>query len=427
MRQSFLVFSLVITMMSCKQQTTSRPEIQALDSGAAETTAPYFSQDNHGNPVISYSEMNDDDSLYRLKYAVYNPKERGFSEAVVVPGSEGLSIAPESMGKVAFKSDGAIIALFGKRFEQEKNPFAGAIYFSSSADNGKTWAKPSFLHSDTAHVYGRGFFDITRLKNGQVAAVWLDGRFGKSIQGSALFYASTRGKEGFGPDKCLEKGTCECCRTDLLADPSGNLHLAYRSILYPNQLMGKQVRDMVYRTSSDNGETFSPAETISEDNWAIEGCPHSGPSLAVQNNMVTAVWFTAAGGPGIYTASSTGKGKFRGRNLLSGVGRHPQMAVLLDGGLAIVSEELAGAEPEMPAKMNHAAGGMQMNHTPAVASKIVFKTLAPGGGAPTTLDITDGLHADHHAVLTVMKDGLLIAWVRTENGRSSIHYSMIDL
>src|SRR5690606_8917479 len=124
------------------------------------------------------------------------------------------------------------------------------------------------------------------------------------------------------------------------------------------------------------------------------------------------VWFTAAGGPGIYTASSSGAGKFRGRNLLSSTGRHPQMTVLPDGGLAIVSEELAGAEPQMPAKMNHAAGGMQMNHTPAVASKIVVKTLAPGGGTPTTLDITDGLHADHHAVLTVMKDGLLVAWVR---------------
>lgn len=427
MKQSFLVLSVVLTMISCNQQTGSQPEVQALNSGTVEATAPYFSQDSRGNPVLAYSEMNTKDSLYRLKYATYSPAARVFNEPVLVPGSVGLSVAAESMGKLAFKSDGTVVALYGKRFEQEKNPFAGAIYFTSSVDHGKSWTVPRFLHSDTAHVYGRGFFDVTRLKDGQLAAVWLDGRFGKSIKGSALFYATTRGNEGFSREKCLEKGTCECCRTDLLTDQAGNLHLAYRSILFPNQLMGKQVRDMVYRVSRDNGETFSAAETISKDNWAIEGCPHSGPSLAVQNNAVTATWFTAAGTPGIYTSTLPGQGKFSGRNLLSSAGRHPQMAVLPDGRTAVVSEEIEGAEPQMPAKMNHAAAGMQMNHTAAVASKIVLKTLPPGGGTPGTLDITDGLHADHHAVVSVMKDGLLIAWVRTKNGHSSIFYSRIDL
>jgi hypothetical protein len=110
-----------------------------------------------------------------------------------------------------------------------------------------------------------------------VAAIWLDGRFGKVIKGSALFYAATGKDQRFGQDKCLFKGTCECCRTDILQDENGNIHIAYRSILFPSSLFGKQVRDMVYSFSKDNGATFSAAKVISKDNWALEGCPHTGP------------------------------------------------------------------------------------------------------------------------------------------------------
>jgi hypothetical protein len=427
MKQIFFVFTALVILISCKHQNNSDTSVQSLNSGRQEATAPYFTQDNRGNPVLCFSEIDTADSLYRLKYTTYNSTADAFGPAVLVPGSKGLNIAAESMGKVAFKGDGTAVAVFGRRFEREKSPFAGAIYFMSSADKGKTWTRPEFLHSDTAHAYGRGFFDLARLRDGQLAAVWLDGRFGKSIQGSALFFATTAGTSGFGADKCLEKGTCECCRTDLLTDAAGNLHLAYRSILFPDQLMGKQVRDMVYKVSNDNGKTFSSVETISKDNWRIEGCPHSGPSLAVQNNGVTAVWFTGAGAPGIYTAATGADGKFRSRNLLSSSGRHPQMSVLPGGKMAVVSEEVAETEPQKPAKMDHSAAGMQMNHAPAVASKIVVKVLQPGGGPVKTLEITDGQRSDHHAVVAVLKDALLIAWVRTEKGHSSIFYSKVDL
>src|SRR3546814_5220138 len=71
------------------------------------------------------------------------------------------------------------------------------------------------------------------LGNGEVGAIWLDGRYGEADTGSALFFASTIPEGGFGMDKMIGESTCECCRTDLLVDSAGRIHIAYRDILYP--------------------------------------------------------------------------------------------------------------------------------------------------------------------------------------------------
>src|SRR5690606_9132271 len=125
---------------------------------------------------LCWTEKEEADSLHRLVFARYDSVSEKFDRPVVVAGSEGLSTSPESMGKVAFKDDGTVVAVFAKRFANEKNPFAGAIYYVVSGDGGESWTAPEFLHTDTTHHYGRQFFDITRLANGEIGSVWLDGR-----------------------------------------------------------------------------------------------------------------------------------------------------------------------------------------------------------------------------------------------------------
>src|SRR6185312_9388864 len=142
--------------------------------------------------------------------------------------------------------------------ENPKSRFASAIYYTLSSDNGKNWTAPEFIHSETSEDYGRSFFNMTTLADGEVAAIWLDGRFGEAETGSALFFARTENNEGFGANYCLDKNTCECCRTEILTDQLGGIHIAYRGIQSPLDRLGKQVRDMVYASSTDNGKTFSP-------------------------------------------------------------------------------------------------------------------------------------------------------------------------
>lgn len=432
----FIFFPVVLALMSSCARKESKPVVQLLNSGGIASVGPYLTQDNKGNAVLAWTEQDGKDSLYRLKYAVYDEQQNSFGTAVTVPGSAGCSISAESMGKVAFKADGTVMAVYAKRFLSEKNPYAGAIYYSFSADGGKNWSDQQFLHADTSHAYGRSFFDIAVLKDGELAAVWLDGRFGKKIKGSALYFNRTAKRKGFGLDSCLDKGTCECCRTDLLCDEKGNLHLAYRSIQFPSVLSGKQVRDMVYKSSVDNGRTFSESKPVSKDNWEIEGCPHSGPSLAVNGHGgANVIWFTAGGSAGLYYATAPDPGAdFKSRALITATGRHPQLLSLSDGRTVMVCEEM----PEMPSehvhgegmKMDHGSGmkhgGGGMSHGPAGAAKIVLRLIAEGK-AEKEIALSNGEYSDNHAVLRKHGEDVLVAWVREGHAGSEICFSKVDL
>jgi hypothetical protein len=421
----FMLLSGLLLFCSCSKKP-AEPLASVLKMEGISAVGPYLTKDNKGNPVLCWTEQDAKDSLYRLKYAVYNRKTEAFNAVVTVAASAGSSTSAESMGKIAFKADGMVMAVFAKRFPKEKNPYAGAIYYSFSADDGKNWSKAQFLHSDTSHAYGRSFFDVSTLKDGELAAIWLDGRYGKSIKGSALFFSRTEKGKGFGLDTCLDKGTCECCRTDILCDQSGNIHLAYRSIQFPSALSGKQVRDMVYKISTDNGKTFSAAKTISKDNWEIEGCPHSGPSLAESKNGINALWFTAGGHPGLYFTTAPQGADFRGRQLMTAQGRHPQMVALTDGRLAAVCEESTGGAENAMQHMNHSGGKMSMAMMPAAPAKIVLRIL----GGPVVLpseNVSNGQYADHHAVLSDLDKDVLVAWIRDSHGRSEICYSKINI
>ena len=414
---------LFLNLPGCRNKATSVSALKIADSQYKETAAAYFTEDNKGNPVLCWTAADLKDRGNVLRYAIYNPEKNAFEAPVTVTPSVGTSISAESMNKVAFKEDGTAMAFYTRKFENRKNPYAGAIFYSVSSDKGKSWSTEAFLSSDTSREYGRNFFDVGRLKNGEIAAIWLDARFGRSEKGSALFFATSRRGKGFLGDICLSKSTCECCRTDLHIGSDGTINIAYRSIQYPPQLLGKQVRDIVYSTSADNGRTFSPAKVISHDNWAIEGCPHTGPSLTSSGNKLTAAWFTGAAKKGIYLADLSAAGnssrqKFR----ISESGRHPQLVRISKDKLALVCEEEQGAEPAT----DHTHAGMHHDEVQA-GSKIVLRIIANDGLEIQKLQLSEGSFADHHPVITRTKEGLLVAWTRNNKMLSQVVYTDVRL
>jgi len=402
------------------------PKTIAIEQGHS-ATAPYLTYDNEGNPVLCWTEKNHTDSTYRLAFARYDASSGDFAPPITVAGSEGISTSPESMGKIAFKDDGTIVAVFAKPFLHEKNPFAGAIYFSISSDGGTSWSRPNFLHSDTAHHYGRNFFDIARLNNGEVGAVWLDGR-DKSIEGSTLYFASTTADSGFVAETVLHRGTCECCRTDLLVDNKGIIHVAYRSLMYPVALFGEQARDMAYVYSEDNGRTFTAETTISADNWAIRACPHTGPTLASRNGHIHAVWFTAGGSAGLYYAhAAPNHTSFSQRELLTTTGSHPQSIAMGTDSILVVYEDRP-----MPSVAHHpdVHGGMHDHHAQtstdntAMRSHILLHPIVKEHpSAPVRISTDDAYN--HHPVIIQAGNALLIAWTHEKDGQSTIAYKKI--
>lgn len=272
----------------------------------------------------------------RLRYAVYNEAQKEFADPVSIPASEGTSIHNESMNKIAFKKDGTIVAVFSKKHPTEKNKYAGSILYCQSFDQGRTWTKEKFLHSDTLADNSRSFFDITTLPDGEIGAVWVDSRFKSGKEGSALFFTKTKGNEGFEPDHQIGETVCECCRTDLYVDPANNVHVVYRDI---ESTVKGQVRDFVHAISTDHGVTFTASGKVSPDNWLIDGCPHTGASMAENQTGLFVAWFTAGGQPGLYFTKSLDNGStFQPRQLLSEEARHPQMVASCDKIVAVWDE-----------------------------------------------------------------------------------------
>jgi hypothetical protein len=182
--------------------------------------------------------------------------------------------------------------------------------------------------------FDQRYFDVALLPNGEAAITWLDNPNDPNKEGSNVYFATTKGKDGFQGARVIGETACQCCRTDLLVDKKGNIHVAYRDIL------NDSIRDMVYTFSVDEGRTFSKPKRISDDNWKITGCPHTGPSMAINNGIVHFAWFTKGGETGVFYSNSKDKGKsFSKRKLISSEARHPQMIAWDNGDLAIVFEE----------------------------------------------------------------------------------------
>src|SRR5687767_2970026 len=54
----------------------------------------------------------------------------------------------------------------------------------------------------------------------------------------------------------------------------------------------RHIRDMMIVTSTDEGVSFVHPILISADNWNIDGCPHTGPSLCSNKSELLSRWYT---------------------------------------------------------------------------------------------------------------------------------------
>ena len=432
----YLFVVLLLGLLSCEsgrdhhsshKEKDSAGTITLLSATGKVAGGAYFSKDSHGNPLLCWTEETAQEDEFMLRYAKFDSRRNQFGTPVDVMPSRGTRLHSESMNKMAVKADGTLVAVYAVKHPTPANRFAGSIFYTLSADQGKTWSKPAYLHSDTLPDYGRGYFDLELLPDGEIGAVWLDGRFGEEDTGSALFFAKTEPGKGFDKDWQIGESTCECCRTDLFVDNMGGIHVAYRAILFPSALSGQQVRDMVHRVSHDGGQTFSAARRISADNWAIEGCPHTGPSLAANQDGLHTVWFTAGGDQGIFYANSKDNGQtFSTRAKMSGTARYPQVCTLRSGAIAMVWQDekpMEGAAKKVASTQSHAHGNSQSNGR---GTSIVLR-LVDSEGVTTTSNISHGeAEASNPAVIPVKGIDIAVAWTQENEEGSGIYYTIVS-
>jgi hypothetical protein len=167
---------------------------------------------------------------------------------------------------------------------------------------------------------------------------------------------------------------------------------------------------MVHIVSSDRGETFSTPKRISEDNWVIQGCPHTGPAMTENNDGIHFAWFTGGQKKGCYYTKSTDNGKsFVMHDSISSLGTHPQLTSLSDGELLIVWDEAFVKDNKL--------------------IKIVGIQRRNAEGEPEGKEyITNGNVQASYPVLAALNDSSsLVAYLTTKNEKNFVTYQVVKL
>jgi hypothetical protein len=213
-----------------------------------------------------------------------------------------------------------------------------------SDDSGRAFG-PSLVVPGTDAMGNRGWESTAVMKDGRVGALWLDHRDLASGALSKLMFVplETSGEDvvsGFSRIATIAAGVCYCCKTTLTVGADGAVYAAWRHV-YPGN-----IRDIAFTVSRDGGRTFAAPIRISEDKWAIDGCPENGPAMAIdRENRVHIIWPTLVGGAeqtlALFYAMSADGLTFTPRVRLPtrGTPRHPQLVVAPDGSLVAAWDE----------------------------------------------------------------------------------------
>ena len=273
----------------------------------------------------------------------------------VNPVEVSVNPHPQAPAQIAVSPDGAVYVAWSTREEIPGRRFpASNLMLACSRDGGRTFQPPVFVNDDArAAPAGHTFHDLAIGPDGTIYVSWLDSRGPEAVHRSysagdadhhrdpptadnhnghgghsttdVRVARSTDGGQTFSTGIVVARNTCQCCRTAVFIDKDGAVYVAWRQIYDDN------IRDIAFASSSDGARSFSEPTRVHTDGWKIEGCPHTGPSLAVaEDGTIHVSWYTAADSiAGLrYAVSSDG-------------GRHFAEPRALESGIPVASARLA--------------------------------------------------------------------------------------
>jgi hypothetical protein len=196
-----------------------------------------------------------------------------------------VTVGGERGPRLALGKEGTIHVAWTGNYKQD-----GGVWYTRSVDGGLSFAAERNL-LDTK--IGTDGVSLAVGTDGRVWVFWLDGRLPKDEQSptSEPIFMSRSKDDGvtFSANEQVKHNhpgrACACCRLESRAADDGMLYIAFRSGYH-------NIRDFYWLKGRQDANDFQ-ATRISEDNWELEGCPMSGPSLALdKNGQVLAAWMS---------------------------------------------------------------------------------------------------------------------------------------
>ena len=190
---------------------------------------------------------------------------------------------------------------------------------------------------------------------------------GQEYIGGALYYSysADQGKT-FSKNMNLSDNSCVCCRIAMALDNNNLPVIAWRDI-YGNDV-NNQIRDHSLMTFNSE---LKPAKKIrlSNEQWKINGCPHHGPAVDVDgDNVVHSTWFNDTDGDHVLFYDNRANG-FNLRNYKPmGFGQadkqsaHPYLLTLKQT-VFLVWKEFDGKKTDILMKVSQNAGASWSENT----------------------------------------------------------------
>lgn len=379
-----------------KDSLASEPILLSDTSNTASCV--YLTEDDKGVPVVSWVEI-DILEMKHFFFANWNVQKNQFDPQVSIPIEQNASIHEEGMPKIVFKGDGTLMAVYEVSTPKEGTMWGiGDIRYIQSINNGKSWTAPESIFKDTVNDLSHSFGSLTRLSNGEIGASCLGTSPDSTVIGRPVLFAKTKGKDGFGKNVQVEKEACQCCRTAISSEKNGKITIAYRDLQTGN------IRDIATSTSSDGGKTFTQPDIFNGDMWSINGCPHNGPSVRMNDNKTYIAWFTGGNEVGLHYSELDSRGKEIDKKFISKDGEFIQLNLLPDG-------------------TRIAAYNTSYKANDSVFSKIIVNKITDDGffqGEITPAHI----EASYPELQSIDNDKILVAW---KKDNKKIYYQLVNV
>src|SRR5690606_15785307 len=186
----------------------------------------------------------------------------------------------------------------GRRFP------ASDLRFAASSNGGHTFTSTRTVNDDAGGLpSSHTFHDMVVAPDGTIVVSWIDSRdpdraaaaaaAGKPLSSLADTTSDIRvaisgdGGKSCSPGIIVDENPCPCCRVSVAVGADGMVYVAWR------KLFAGDVRDVVVARAKLPGLLFEKPVRVHEDDWIFPGCPHAGPSIAVDDaNRLHVAWYT---------------------------------------------------------------------------------------------------------------------------------------
>ncbi len=237
----------------------------------------------------------------------------------------------QAPAQVGVGPEGTVYVLWQNSREVPGRRFpASDLRLARSTDGGRTFAPAVTVNDDAGGLpSSHTFHDLRVGADGAVYVSWLDSRRRDAYrasrpratgghgghggepedpaapQGEIRVSRSTDGGRTFGGEWVVDDGVCPCCRTSLALGPDGSVYVAWRKVF------AGDVRDVVLARLAPGARAFGAPVRVHADGWVFPGCPHAGPSVAVDEaGRVHVAWYTGREGrQGLWHARSDDAGR----------------------------------------------------------------------------------------------------------------------